>query len=144
MVHVWYFLLFYLYVLLYSVFFLEKYDASIFNVVIGIFKQSCRDDEFFTEALRVLKPDGLLVIYEPLSKCRRSDEKSGTTLAHAERISKLKLSGFKVMNDERESLDEDDLTKNNLHRVYYNVEDVCKVIAKKPPYEVRSSRFYST
>jgi len=75
-----------------------------------------------------LKPDGSLVIYEPLPISTKSDE----TFTYPERISKLKLSGFKVKETERESLESNDL----LTKVYNNIEDVCKVLANKPPFEV--------
>jgi SAM-dependent methyltransferase len=112
--------------------FLENRDASIFNVIIAIFKQFYEANEFLIEALRILKPDGLLVIYEPLPICK-SDE---THFTYSERISKLKLSGFKVKDVERESLDQDLESKNLLTKVYNNIEDICKVLANKPPFEV--------
>ncbi|KAH0953976.1 hypothetical protein HN011_005950 [Eciton burchellii] len=113
----------------------ENRDASIFNVIIAIFKQFYEANEFLIEALRILKPDGLLVIYEPLPICK-SDE---THFTYSERISKLKLSGFKVKDVERESLDQDLESKNLLTKVYNNIEDICKVLANKPPFEVGSS-----
>lgn len=82
--------------------------------------------------MRILKLDGMLFIYEPLPPTKKSD----TILTHPERISRLKLSGFKVKSTERESLDEDLESKNFLTKVYSNVEDVCKVSASKPPFEV--------
>jgi len=82
-----------------------------------------------------LKPDGLLVIYEPLPICTKSDE-TFLKQTYPERISKLKLSGFKVKDVERESLDKDLQSKNLLTKVYNNIEDVCKVLANKPPFEV--------
>lgn len=84
------------------------------------------------EALKILKPDGLLVIYEPLP----AEKKSNTQLTYSERISRLKLSGFLVKNIERQCLDKDLEDKNLLLEVYNNAEDICKVLANKPPFEV--------
>lgn len=112
--------------------FLENYNASAFNVIIAIFVQPCTNDEFLTEALRILKPNGLLIIYEPLP----AERKSNTQLIYSERISRLKLSGFIVNNIERKSLDKDLESKNLLLKVYNNAEDICKVLANKPSFEV--------
>ncbi|XP_050466562.1 anamorsin homolog [Cataglyphis hispanica] len=113
----------------------ENYNASAFNVIIAIFVQSCTNDEFLTEALRILKPNGLLIIYEPLP----AERKSNTQLIYSERISRLKLSGFIVNNIERKSLDKDLESRNLLLKVYNNLEDICKVLANKPSFEVGSS-----
>ncbi|XP_011159308.2 anamorsin homolog [Solenopsis invicta] len=113
----------------------ESHGASTFDVAIAIFKQPCTNEDFLTEALRILKPDGSLVIYEPLS----ADKKPDTVLTYPERISRLKLSGFKVKDTERKNLDTDPESKNLLLKVYSNVENVCKVSASKPPFEVGSS-----
>ncbi|KAL6255890.1 hypothetical protein P5V15_013131 [Pogonomyrmex californicus] len=113
----------------------ESHGASTFDVVIVIFKQPYTNKDFLTEALRILKPNGLLVIYEPLSV----DKKPETVLTYSERISRLKLSGFKVKDTERKNLDEDLESKNLLLKVYSNVEEVCKVLANKPSFEVGSS-----
>lgn len=111
--------------------FLENYNTSAFNVIIAIFVQQCTNDEFLTEALRILKPNGLLIIYEPLP----AERKSNIQLTYSERISKLKLSGFIVNNIERKSLDKD-LESKNLLKIYDNAEDICKVLANKPSFEV--------
>lgn len=113
----------------------ENYNASAFNVIIAIFIQPCMTDEFLTEALRILKPNGLLIIYEPLPIERKLD----TQLTYSERISRLKLSGFIVNNIEQKSLDKDLESKNLLLKVYNNAEDICKVLANKPSFEVGSS-----
>ncbi|KAL6445042.1 hypothetical protein ACFW04_002158 [Cataglyphis niger] len=113
----------------------ENYNASAFNVIIAIFVQPCTNDEFLTEALRILKPNGLLIIYEPLPV----ERKSNTQLIYSERISRLKLSGFIVNNIERKSLDKDLESKNLLLKVYNNAEDICQVLANKPSFEVGSS-----
>lgn len=113
----------------------ESYRASIFNVIIAIFKQPCMNEDFLTEALRILKPDGSLVIYEPLS----ADRKSDTALTYPDRISRLKLSGFKVKDTEPINLDADPESKNLLLKVYSNIKDVYKVSANKPSFEVGSS-----
>lgn len=112
--------------------FLENYNASAFNVIIAIFIQPCMTDEFLTEALRILKPNGLLIIYEPLPIERKLD----TQLTYSERLSRLKLSGFIVNNIEQKSLDKDLESKNLLLKVYSNAEDICKVLANKPSFEV--------
>lgn len=106
---------------------LESYNASAFNVVIAIFIQSCTNDEFLTDALKILKPNGTLIIYEPLPVEKKSD----TQLTYSERISRLKLYGFVVKNIERKTLDQD-LEKNLLSAVYNNAEDICKILANKP------------
>lgn len=85
-----------------------------------------------TEALKILKPSGSLIIYEPLP----AEKKSDTQLTYAERISTLKLSGFLVKNIERQSLDKDLENENLLLEVYNNAEDICKVLANKPSFEV--------
>ncbi|XP_072755145.1 anamorsin homolog [Anoplolepis gracilipes] len=113
----------------------ENYTASTFNAVIAIFIQPCTNDEFLTESLRILKPNGSLVIYEPLPEVRKLD----TQLIYSERISRLKLSGFIVKNVEQKSLDKDSESKNLLLEVYSNAEDICKVLANKPSFEVGSS-----
>ncbi|XP_012523572.1 anamorsin homolog [Monomorium pharaonis] len=113
----------------------ESHGASTFDIVIAIFKQSCTNEDFLTEALRILKPDGLLVIYEPLS----ADRKSDTVLTYSERISRLKLSGFKVKDTEQKNWDVDSESKDLLLKIYSNVQNVCKVLASKPPFEVGSS-----
>lgn len=82
--------------------------------------------------MKILKPDGSLVIYEPLP----AEKKSDTQLTYSERISRLKLSGFLVKNIERQSLDKDLKNENLLLEVYNNAEDICKVLANKPPFEV--------
>lgn len=72
----------------------------------------------------------MLVIYEPLL----ADRKPDTILTHSDRISRLKLSGFKVKDIERRNLDPD--SKNLLLKVYSNIDEVCEVSASKPPFEV--------
>ncbi|KYQ53835.1 Anamorsin [Trachymyrmex zeteki] len=113
----------------------ESHNASIFDIVIAIFKQPCTDEDFLIEALRILKPDGSLVIYEPLP----ADRKSDTILTYPERISRLKLSGFKVKDTERKTLERDPEGLYFLLKVYNSIKDVCKVSASKPPFEVGSS-----
>lgn len=109
---------------------LESHGASTFDVVIAIFKQPCTNEDFLMEMLRILKPDGSLVIYEPLSADRKP------VLTYPERISRLKLSGFKVKDTEQKNLDTDPESKNLLLKIYNNIENVCKVSASKPPFEV--------
>lgn len=82
--------------------------------------------------MRILKPDGSLVIYEPLP----ADRKSDTILTYPERISRLKLSGFKVKDTERKTLERDPEGLYFLLKVYNSIKDVCKVSASKPPFEV--------
>ncbi|XP_014473901.1 PREDICTED: anamorsin homolog [Dinoponera quadriceps] len=113
----------------------KNYSASTLNVAVAILKQPCANDEFLAETLRILKPDGFFVIYEPLKITKQTD----AILTYPERISRLKLSGFKVKDTERESLDADIENKDLLKKVYNNIEDICKVIANKPPFEVGSS-----
>ncbi|CAL1675500.1 unnamed protein product [Lasius platythorax] len=113
----------------------ENYNASAYNVIIAIFIQPCTNDEFLTETLRILKPDGSLVIYEPLPVERKSD----TQLTYSERISRLKLYGFIVKDIEQKSLEKDLESKNFLPDIYRNAEDICKILASKPSFEVGSS-----
>lgn len=82
--------------------------------------------------MRILKPDGSLVIYEPLPAERKSD----TQLTYSERISRLKLYGFIVKDIEQKSLDKDLESKNFLPDIYRNAEDICKILASKPSFEV--------
>jgi len=112
---------------------LESHDASTFDVVIAIFKQPCTDENFLTEALRILKPDGLLVIYERLS----ADRKSATELTYTERISRLKLSGFIVKDTKQKKLETDPESLHFLLKVYNDIENVCKISANKPSFEVK-------
>lgn len=107
---------------------LESHGASTFDNVIAIFKQPCTNEDFLAEVLRILKPNGLLIIYEPLSANKKP------VLTHSDRISRLKLSGFKVKETEQEKLDLE--SKNLLLKVYSDIEEVCKVSASKPPFEV--------
>lgn len=111
----------------------ENYSASTFDVVIAIFKQPCTNEDFLTETLRILKPNCSLVIYEPLSANRKPD----TVLTYSDRISRLKLSGFKVKDIEQKNLNRD--SKNLLLKVYSNIDEVCEVSASKPSFEVGSS-----
>lgn len=109
---------------------LENHGASTFDVVIAIFKQPCTNEDFLTEALRILKPNCSLVIYEPLS----ADKKPDTVLTYSDRISRLKLSGFKVKDTEQKNLDLD--SKNLLLKIYSNIDEICEVLASKPSFEV--------
>ncbi|EFN88776.1 anamorsin homolog [Harpegnathos saltator] len=113
----------------------ENYGASTLDVVITILKQPCTKDEFLGEALRILKPDGSFVIYEPLQTIKQTD----TILTYPERIFRLKLSGFKIKDTECGNLDADMENKNFLKKIYNDVKDVCKILANKPPFEVGSS-----
>ncbi|XP_012231561.1 anamorsin homolog [Linepithema humile] len=113
----------------------ENHNVSSFNVIIVIFKEPCTNDEFLIEALRILKPNGSLLIYEPLQAERKLD----TVLTHSERISKLKLSGFTVKDVEQKKLDEDLESENLLSKVYNNTEKIYEVLANKPSFEVGSS-----
>lgn len=111
----------------------ENYNASSLNVVIVILKRPCINNEFLEEALRILEADGFFVIYEPLQTTKQTP----TILTYPERISRLQLSGFKI--EEQESLyeDADNENKDFLKKVYNNIKDVYKILASKPPFEVR-------
>lgn len=95
-------------------------------------KQSCTNNEFLGEILRILKADGSFVIYEPLQIAKQTD----TILTYSERISRLQLSGFKIKSVEPESLDTDTEYKDFLKKIYNNIKDVYKVSASKP-FQVR-------
>lgn len=109
---------------------LGSHGDSTFAVIIAISKQPCSTEDFLTEALRILKPDGSLVFYESLSADRKPD-------TYAEKISRLKLSGFKVKDIEQKNFDTDLESKNLLLKMFSNIENVCKVSANKPSFEVK-------
>lgn len=115
---------------------LEKggYKPSSFDAIIFIFKQSCTNDAFLIEALKVLKPEGSIVIYELLPKDKQSDN----AVTYKERISKLKLNGFKI-KDEYKSLNSNEEVKSLLSKVYDNVDCVYEITAQKPSFEIGSS-----
>lgn len=105
----------------------EIYGASTFDVVIAIFKQFFTNEDFLAEALRILKPNGLLVIREPLP-----NRKPGTHL-YSDRISSLKLSGFKVKDTDPKGFDLE--STNLLLKVYSDIKEVGTVLASKPSFE---------
>ncbi|XP_071564188.1 anamorsin homolog [Temnothorax nylanderi] len=109
----------------------KSYGESTFDVVIAIFKQFFTNEDFLAEALRILRPNGLLVIREPLP-----NRKPGTHL-YSDRISSLKLSGFKVKDTDPKDFDLE--STNLLLKVYSDIKEVGTVSASKPSFEVGSS-----
>lgn len=110
------------------------HKPSSLDAIVFIFKQSCSGDEFLSIALKILKPEGSVVVYELLPK----DKDSEKTVTYKERISKLKLNGFKV-KDEYESLSSNEETKGLLSKVYNSVDCVYEITAEKPSFEIGSS-----
>ncbi|XP_076763670.1 cytokine induced apoptosis inhibitor 1 [Xylocopa sonorina] len=106
-------------------------NSSSYDVVISLFKQSCTNPKIFVERyLQMLKAGGTLVIYESFQG------KEYAQSAYNERVSTLKLAGFKIKVPE--SLHTKQL-KDFVLKVYNNIDDVCEVVAEKPSFEIGSS-----
>lgn len=106
-------------------------NSSSYDAIISIFKRSCPNPKILLEVcLRMLKPGGTLVIYESFQA------KDNVNLIYDERVSNLKLAGFKAK--EHEVFDTRKL-KDILVNVYSNVETVCEIVAEKPKFEIGSS-----
>lgn len=112
------------------------HNASSFNIIICIFKQPCANDsELLKESLRILKPEGSVVIIEPLTL-----EKTEGKVNFSDRIFRLLLNGFILKSKESEDLKINFKTKELLSKVYNNTtEQIYEIIAKKPSYEAQSS-----
>ncbi|XP_043795052.1 anamorsin homolog [Apis laboriosa] len=105
-------------------------NSSIYDIIIFIFKLSYANIKIFLEeSLRLLKPEGILIIYE-------SYQQENVYSIFDERVSSLKLSGFKVKA--QESLDTKQL-KNLLLNVYNNIDNIFEIVAEKPSFEIGSS-----
>ncbi|XP_024887205.1 uncharacterized protein LOC112464449 [Temnothorax curvispinosus] len=99
------------------------------SLVIAIFKQLFTNEDFLAEALRILKPNCLLVIREPLP-----NRKPGTAHLYSDiRISSLKLSGFKVKDTDLKDFDLE--STNLLLKVYSDIKEVGTVSTSKPSFE---------
>lgn len=112
---------------------LEKYinNASSYDTIISIFKQSCPNHKtFFDKCLRALKPSGTLINYESFEQLENVHS------VYEERVLSLKLTGFKVKV--HENVDTSQL-KNLLLSVYNDIDKVAEVIAEKPSFEIGSS-----
>ncbi|XP_076302782.1 anamorsin homolog [Lasioglossum baleicum] len=110
---------------------LKKCINSSHDVIIPIFKQLCPNLKILLEeCLRILKPEGLLIIFESLKQ-----EENAHSICN-ERVSNLKLAGFKVKV--QESLDTKQL-KDNLLSIYNDMDNVCETVAEKPSFEIGSS-----
>ncbi|CAL7940093.1 unnamed protein product [Xylocopa violacea] len=111
---------------------LEKFvNSSSYDAIISLFKRSCPNPKILVERyLQMLKPGGTLVIYESFQ------EKEDAQSAYNERVSSLKLAGFKVKTPE--SLHTKQL-KDLVLKAYNNVDNVCEVVAEKPSFEIGSS-----
>lgn len=102
-------------------------SASSMDAIVCVFGQSRMDeDKVLSNCSSVLKPKGLLLIYEPLSE-------SGVTTV--ERLSGLKLNGFQ--DRESNSLPSTNPTFQLLSKVVG--ENICQSIARKPSFETGSS-----
>ncbi|KAG6801454.1 anamorsin [Apis mellifera caucasica] len=106
-------------------------NSSIYDIIICIFKLSYTNIKIFLEeSLRMLKPEGILIIYE---SCQQQEN---VYSIFDERVSSLKVSGFKVKA--QESLDTKQL-KNLLLNIYNNIDNIFEIIAEKPSFEIGSS-----
>lgn len=81
----------------------------------------------------MLKPEGILIIYESYQ------QQENVYPIFDERVSNLKLSGFKVKA--QESLDTKQL-KNLLLNIYNNIDNIFETVAEKPSFEVNYIFFY--
>lgn len=110
---------------------LEKcINLSSYDVIISIFKRSCPNPKILLEeCLQMLKPGGTLVIYESFQ------QKEDAHSIYDERLSSLKLAGFKVKT--QENLDSKEL-KNLLLSIYNDIDNVCEIAAEKPSFEIGS------
>lgn len=106
-------------------------NSSSYDAIISIFKQLCPNLEILLEeSLRMLKPGGILLIYESFQ------EKENTKSVYDKRVSNLKLTGFKVK--EQESFGTKQL-KDLLLNIYNNIDNICEVVAEKPSFEVSNT-----
>lgn len=106
-------------------------NSSSYDAIISIFKQLCPNLEvLLKESLRMLKPGGILIIYESLQ------EKENAQSVYDKRVSNLKLTGFKVKG--QESFDTKQ-SKDLLLNIYNNIDNICEVVAEKPSFEIGSS-----
>ncbi|XP_033366861.1 anamorsin homolog [Bombus vosnesenskii] len=106
-------------------------NSSSYDAIISIFKQSCPNLKMLLEeSLRMLKPGATLIIYESLQ------EKENAHSLYDERVSNLKLIGFKVKV--QESLDTKQL-KDLLLNIYNSTDNICEVVAEKRSFEIGSS-----
>ncbi|XP_017883980.1 anamorsin homolog, partial [Ceratina calcarata] len=105
--------------------------SSSYDAIVSIFKRSCPNPKvLLEECLRMLKPGGTLVIYESFQ------QEENVNLIYDERVSNLKLTGFK--EKDQEFFDTRKL-KDLLVNVYSDVDSVCEVVAEKPRFEIGSS-----
>ncbi|XP_017885406.1 anamorsin homolog [Ceratina calcarata] len=106
-------------------------NSSSYDAIVSIFKRSCPNPKvLLEECLRMLKPGGTLVIYESFQ------QEENVNLIYDERVSNLKLTGFK--EKDQEFFDTRKL-KDLLVNVYSDVDSVCEVVAEKPRFEIGSS-----
>ncbi|CAK9832624.1 Anamorsin homolog [Anthophora retusa] len=111
---------------------LEKcINSSSYDAIISIFKRLCPNPRILLEqCLQMLKPGGTLILYESF------EEKKNVNSAYDERVSSLKLAGFKVKTHDSVGLKE---LKSLLSNVYSSVDNICEIIAEKPSFEIGSS-----
>ncbi|KOC64647.1 Anamorsin like protein [Habropoda laboriosa] len=103
-------------------------NSSSYDAIISIFKRSCPNPRILLEeCLRMLKPRGTLIIYELFQ------QKENAHSVYDERVSSLKLAGFKIKTQDIKQL------KNLLLNVYSNIDNICEIIAEKPSFEIGSS-----
>ncbi|XP_076621024.1 cytokine induced apoptosis inhibitor 1 [Colletes latitarsis] len=108
-------------------------DASSYDTIISIFKQSCPNYKTFLEnCLKATKPKGTLIIYESFQQNKNADVQS----VYDKRVSNFKLAGFKVKSQENSDIQE---LKNHLLGIYSDIDNVSEIIAEKPSFEIGSS-----
>lgn len=109
-------------------------NSSFYDAIISIFKRSCPNLKMLLEeSLRMLKPGATLIIYESLQ------EKENAHSLYDERVSNLKLIGFKVKV--QESLDTKQL-KDLLLNIYNSTDNICEVVAEKRSFEVSDTLLF--
>ncbi|XP_043251794.1 anamorsin homolog [Colletes gigas] len=108
-------------------------NASSYDTIISIFKQSCPNYKTFLEnCLKAIKPKGTLIIYESFQQNKNADVQS----VYDRRVSNFKLAGFKVKSQDNSDTQE---LKNHLLGIYSDIDNVSEIIAEKPSFEVGSS-----
>ncbi|XP_053972389.1 anamorsin homolog [Hylaeus volcanicus] len=108
-------------------------NASSYDTIISIFKQSCPNYKTFLEdCLKAIKPKGTLIIYESFPQNKEADTKS----LYDKRVSNLKLAGFKIKSNEDSDTQQ---LKNDLLGIYNDSNNISEIVAEKPSFEIGSS-----
>ncbi|KAK2583223.1 hypothetical protein KPH14_009241 [Odynerus spinipes] len=112
----------------------HNYSEASIDVILFIFKQPLlNDNEVLAGTLKLLKPSGKAVIYEPLSLEKMSE----STLTFKERLSRLKLAGFLINDTDPVNIDKE--TIELLSEVYENISKPYEIVAEKPSFKIGSS-----